>query len=299
MAYKKQYLLQGFITNDLALIRSHEMALAARIPEGNATKYLVASTQIGINNWALVIDEENLKYLTPEERSSSFFHEIPQPEQFVKFYTPTVYRYMPKQFVDDFFNHGKLRIGSFKKFKQNEDIQKGDKSEGNAYIVGSSGTHSFMSVANYGSDAFVLSTSLVISNDLQTLFESDDCIVITDPVNFAIEVSKKIEHFRGLLVGACRYQPNKTIQRNIPNIDIDSLKVSEMDQSIDMNKLFSISSTGAGDDVYFNKLMIHSPQQEYRFIWFTWDGDVPDSIDITCPEAKKYCRRLNELDVIS
>jgi hypothetical protein len=297
MAYKKQYLLHGFITNDLALIRSHEMALAAGIPEGNATKYLVASTQIGINNWALVIDEENLKYLTPEERSSSFFHEIPQPEQFVKFYTPTVYRYMPKQFVDDFFNHGKLRIGSFKKFKQNENIQKGDKSEGNAYIVGSSSTLSFMSVANYGSDAFVLSTSLVIINELQTLFESDDCIVITDPISFAIEVSKKVEHFRGLLVGACRYQPNKTIQRNIPNIDIDSLRVSENDHGIDVNKLFALSSTVAGDDVFFNKLMIHSPQHEFRFIWFTWNGDVADFIDIECPEAIQFCRRLNELDI--
>ncbi|MCL9980733.1 MAG: hypothetical protein NBV77_04735 [Bacteroidia bacterium] len=299
MAYRKQYLLQGFITNDLALKRSHEMALEAGIPEGNSTKYLAASTQIGINNWALVIDEENLNYLTPAERSSSFFHEIPKPEQFVKFYTPTVYRYMPKKFVDEFFNEGKLKIGSFKKFKQNEDSQKGDRSEGNAYIFGNSGTHSFVSVANYGSDAFVLSTSLLISSELQTLFDSDDCIVITDPVNFAIEVSKKIEHFRGLLVGACRYQPNKTIQRNIPNFDIDSLKVSEMDQSIDMNKLFALSSDVAGDDVFFNKLMIHSPQQEYRFIWFTWDGDVPESIDIICPEAQKYCRRLNELDLNS
>lgn len=298
MGYKRQFSLQGFITKEQALQRSHELAIAAGMTEQSATRYLVSATQVGINNWALIVNEEYAHLLTEQEKSSVYFHEVAKPQAFINFYNPTLYRYLPKKYVDEFFEEGKIRLSSFAKFKELKDEQKGDSNEGNSVLWGISEEQSVMAVTSHGHDAFVLCGSLILNKEVMADFQADDCIVISDPAKFAMSIANCIPEIRGILLGPCRYQKDKTLQRRMGNFRIEDLRVSSNDQSIDMNKIFQLSSQVGGDNVFFTKVEKYAPQHEFRFLWFTWDSIASSDIYIVCPEATKFCRRLSNLDLI-
>jgi len=54
----------------------------------------------------------------------------------------------------------------------------------------------------------------------------------------------------------------------------------------------------AGDDLLFLKESKYSAQCEYRFIWHTHDTNVKGYLDIQAPEARQFCTRFEELEIV-
>ncbi len=203
--------------------------------------------------------------------------------------TPNLTRYMEKQYVDDFFEYGKLRIPSFRRFRNNPDEEQGDAFEGmtSTKIATPTGSHAI--VAINGQEAYVLCTTTVESKTLQAKFRTEFGIRILNTLGFAHSISAHIPGFIGGLEGLCFYRDdvsiNKTIESSFPPRD----KFSDPEVMFREHEKFVAAHT---KDSLFIKRSKFSHQAEYRFIWFA-QGLEQEYVEITCPEARQYCQPIN------
>lgn len=291
MSWKRKYMLTGFETKDAALDRSRYFALKAGIEADAATRYLFGAEPLFREHWGLVVPEEHLNLLEDHEKHTGRLQEIMPPPPLMNAYIPMVFRYMNTEFVDEFFATGKLRLSSFKKFHQHEDEQRGDKSEGNNMIHARAGDLSSVSVESTGSNAFVLCTALLLDDELMKDFESNDCLIIENPIAFINCVASKVPEFQRTLFGPCMYQSNKIIQSQVTPFKLEDLQI---EGGIDATELFKISQKAGGDHVYFAKKSEFKNQHEYRFLWFSMLDDIPDELFVEIPEAREFCRRIQK-----
>lgn len=291
MSWKRKFILSGFESKEAALDRSRQFALKAGIDPDAATKYLFSVEPLFREHWGLVVPEENLELLEQHEKYAGRLQEIQPPQPILSAYIPMVFRYMNKEFVDDFFATGRLRLSSFKKFHKHEDEQRGDKTEGNNMIHAKAGDMSFVSVQSTGSNAYVLCSALISDDELMNDFESNDCLIIENPIAFINIVAAKIPEFQGTLFGPCMYQSKKIIQTQVKPFVLDDLRV---EGGIDANVLFKISQNAGGDHVFFAKKLEFKSQHEYRFLWFSMEENLPEELFIEIPEARAFCRRVEK-----
>ncbi len=289
---RKKYILNGFVNRDEAQKRNHIFAIKNGHEENSGIKYMFNPHCLIKEEWGLEISEEYLHLLDESEKTSERLKEIPfQP--FVQSYIPMVFRYLENKYIDQFFEDGTIRLSSFKKFHQHIDEQRGDKSEGNNMVVGNGGEKQFTAMTYSGSDAFVLSTSLMLNEQMYIDFKVDGCFVIEKPFEFMDAIAKKLESFKGVNFGPCLYKPDRIIQRNMPGFDLDSFKSDDDPNNMDMGKMFNSIQEAGRNDTLFAKTNEYSPQHEYRFLWHTEMEPLPDFIDIKVPEAIEFCRKLN------
>lgn len=288
---KTNYMLSGFGSKDEAQKRNHEFALKVGIKEGDMTKYLFTSHCLAKEqkeNWGLEIPEEYLHLLDDKEKQERLIQLSPIAN--IDFYFPPVFRYMEKKYIDLFFNEGKIRLSSFAKFHFDTDKQRGDNMEGRGLICLDSEHQSTTIVASSGVNSFVLSSSLIMDTELLTDFNVDGCFAIEDPINFLATILEQIpECFRSNL-GPCYYKREHKIERN-GNFTLKDLKSDDYSGYIDFDKFFN-HTTLAHLDQLFTKRLEYANQHEFRFIWHTNSISIPDHIDITVPDAVKFCRRI-------
>lgn len=289
---KKRYILNGFASREDAQKRNHEFALKAGIKEDSTTKYMFQQHCLVREQWGLEVTEDYLHLLDSEEKTTDRLIEV-KYQPFLQPYIPMVFRYLEKEFVDLFFNEGKLRLSSFKKFHQHTDEQRRDNKEGKNVISGYNNEHRIVAVASTGHNAFVLSSSLLYNKQLYKDFNVDDCFIIERPLEFINAISKQIVNFLGVNFGPCLYQSGKTIHRQIHNINFDDLKNNNTSNDIDMGKLFNSTEDLYMNDGLFIKPDKYSHQHEYRFVWHTETDQLPEYIDLFIPEAKKFCRKVS------
>ena len=202
--------------------------------------------------------------------------------------TPVLTRYMKKQHVDDFFEHGKLRISSFKSFRNNPDEEQGDFLEGraSAQIKTPNGNHAI--VAMNGQEAYVLCATTVESQKLESSFSTEAGFRIISTLGFANCISSHIPGFVAGLEGLCSYRDDTAINKKL-NADFpppDSFPNPEI-WADEHDKFVAQQSR----DAFFIKRSKYSHQAEYRFIWFA-QGPEKEYIDIICPEAGQFCQPL-------
>ena len=186
-------------------------------------------------------------------------------------------------------------LSSFHNFSKHADNQLGDPSEPHITMQ-IEGNNSQSAVALIdASSSFVLSTSTVESKELMKELSNayEDGFRITDSVAFAHEVAAKLPEFIGGFQGECIYRNDIVVRRenaadfpfNPPESDEDAEKImQEYNNYIEQqNNLES----------YFLKRLKYSNQNEYRFVWRTSMSEREDKFFIKCPEALKYCERLN------
>ncbi len=120
--------------------------------------------------------------------------------------TPNLTRYMEKQYVDEFFKYGKLRIPSFKRFRNNPDEELGDPFEGraSAQIATPTGSHAISAIN--GQEAYVLCATTVESQAVEANFRTEYGIRILNSLDFANCISSHISGFVGGLEGLCSYR---------------------------------------------------------------------------------------------
>lgn len=210
---------------------------------------------------------------------------------------PFVYRYLERRFVDSFFETGTLRLSSFASFAKHADEQRLDSGEGDGVVChrNSGGTgQTIIARLCQGRNAFVLCGATCFRTELADAFGTDSGFRIDDTLAFADVVSRYVPGFCMGIEGPCHYSPKKLLVRDMGAIDFDSLKADEDANKVDLQKLMALVSTMAGDDMFFLKSDRFAHQNEYRLLWHT-PNDVAGHIDISCPEARQFCTRFEDL----
>ena len=210
---------------------------------------------------------------------------------------PIVYRYMEKQFVDNFFSNGLLRISSFDRFKEYPDEIRGDQSEGTGSFetVSVEGTQNIL-ITDSGKNKYLMSSSLVYDKSLFETFDVDGCIRINDPIAFSNSIMNSILGSTECFLGFCNYQEYRHIKKVITSFsdkddmaDDGTLTIGGQNFNNRINE-----TIGNGIDLLFLKEMKYQPQSEFRFVWAV-NSDffkINNYIDIDCKEAIQFCQRV-------
>jgi hypothetical protein len=135
---------------------------------------------------------------------------------------PRIYRFMPAQYVDDFFRDGSLRLSSFAEFAKHPDEQLRDGQEGWGTRVGIGSGATIITRQGRGSDCYVLCGTLHNTSKTRALFKSDGCFVIDNILAFANAVSTKIPFAQGL-EGFAIYQDDTTITKSLSGVTTNFL----------------------------------------------------------------------------
>jgi len=207
--------------------------------------------------------------------------------------TPTVFRYLPAEYVDAFFVDGSLRLSSFRMFKQHADEQRLDKREGDTMFVhrtSQNGGQTISAWASHGKTAYVLCGTMRHEQSLMERFGCDSYIRINDPTKFGIVIARHIPTFRVGAEGPCLYQENKIIERDLGYIDIQRFSDPGDPGSISKTMMNRFVNDAMEHFPFFLKDSQFSAQVEYRHVWMT-STQVEDFLHIRVPEAIQYCSK--------
>jgi hypothetical protein len=198
--------------------------------------------------------------------------------------TPTVIRVMGRQYVDDFFNEGHLRISSFDAFRKHPDEARRDEEEGRASMLITSSESRMTAIAFNGQEAYVLCASTVeqpIDRD------SSAGIRINDTVAFPAAVSRQLPGFVGGTEGSCIYRESTIYEAK------NQRSFTPPKEGEDPEDWADRSDRILGEHMqnkFFIKPLKFFKESEYRMIWFC-NGKPRDFIDITCKDAVRFCER--------
>lgn len=205
--------------------------------------------------------------------------------------TPILYRYLDQQYIDEFFETGRLRLSTFATFAEHEDEQRHDPNEGTNILIGTAEDQTVFAVTKHGHRELILSTSTRADEQLMEAFDTNGYFRIKDSTNFGAAVAMAIPGFAKGLEGFCVYQDRRTIERQIERIDLDDLKEDPADENPSLNKLAAEVFKLGGPNVFFVKLSRYSNQNEYRLIW-SLTRDVNEALFVDCPEARQFCEKV-------
>jgi hypothetical protein len=193
---------------------------------------------------------------------------------------PSVYRYEDQNWINEFFEIGRLRLSTFAKFATYPDEIRGDKDEGHDASYGETTDNKSVVVAR---------CSHHLNHQLREGFKRDSAFQIMDTVGFAFEISRQLPGFRGGLEGTCIYRNNRSINRKI-NIDTEKYRLP--DGNIDMKMISDLCRELGGPELVLLKHKKYENQQEYRILW-ELDAVSGESIDIVAPKARQFCRKVD------
>ena len=201
-----------------------------------------------------------------------------------------IYRYLGKEYADQFFADGILRLSSFKAFRKHKDEQRKDAREGHAsvQIETPEGNHAIAGLN--GQEAYVLCASTIESRKLEASFATESGFRILDSVRFAEAISMQIPGFVGGLQGLCVYRDNLLVKKSLEESVKPPDSYDDPEQwAKDYDRFVGIHMR----DSLFLKHRSYAHQCEYRFIWFAM-GEETRHIDICCPAAAKFCQIMDD-----
>jgi hypothetical protein len=213
---------------------------------------------------------------------------------------PYVYRYLERQYVDEFFEAGTLRLSSFKAFAKHTDEARLDTQEGKGLVVHQHRIGSGQSIKGYltyGEDSYVLCGTMHHDVAHINVFPgADSGFRINDTVRFADCIAHHIPGFKGGAEGPCIYLPRRIVHRNLGPVDETMLHDDNAPGQLSIGKMHSFLSGLDSGDQCFLKHKDFAYQCEYRFLWET-NLETQDHIFVTAPEAREFCTRIEELEV--
>jgi hypothetical protein len=211
--------------------------------------------------------------------------------------TPTVFRFLPAEYVQQFFADGSLRLSSFSQFKQHRDEQRLDLTEGQTCFVHRTeraGGQTFFARAHHGDNAYVLCTTMLYSRELMTAFNCDSYIRINDPTDFGVRVARHIPGFQAGAEGPCLYQDNKVIEHDLGYIDVSQFADPASPSQPNRERLERFINDQMKHYPFFIKHSSYSHQIEYRFVWIT-SSPTKDFLDVKVPEVISICSKPNSV----
>jgi hypothetical protein len=201
---------------------------------------------------------------------------------------PVVTRYLDEPHVESFFKEGRLRLPSFRTFREHKDEVRGDQLEGrvSAEIRGPNVRHSVLAIN--GQAAFILSATLVENRNMETSFSTAAGIRILNTVAFANAISTHIPRFVGGCQGNCIYREDTTLKKRSQQPFSPPKDGQDPEEWAANQDRFIADQIAEG---FFYKRLMYAYQTEYRFVWFGL-GEETRELFVTCPEAVKFCERI-------
>ena len=209
--------------------------------------------------------------------------------------TPVVYRCLKREYVDNFFKDGELRLSSFKKFRQHPNEKAKDGMEGILSVVGyhrPSNSH-ITGIQQAGWHSYILCGTAHNTKEKVNSFDTDAAIQIFDTTNFGIEIGKQIGGLRKGIEGFCIYNDGP-IEFLLPDDALPHEILKEADKHAatgrdDLSHFTNGMETSQTNAVYFKKRPAFQHEMEYRWVWVT-DNREESEIIIKCPSARAFCR---------
>jgi hypothetical protein len=203
-------------------------------------------------------------------------------------YEQPIYRIMSKrEYLEDFFRTGKLRISTLSACKKHEGLQ-GDKTEGNnaLWSTRADGT-TIITGYEVGSDAYILCGTVADTpvNRKEFRAERTGAIKIRDPYRFGLAIGAAIPGVTHGQAGYCDYKEARLLHLD------DGTPEALAHASIDFKEgkdLHRFRSAAPGDEIFL-KTLEFKLQEEFRFAWYTESAIVEEYVDIICPEALEFC----------
>ncbi len=208
--------------------------------------------------------------------------------------TPRVYRYLDKQYVDEFFNSGRLRLGTFRSFAQHPNEMQRDAEEGKAFPVAYGQDCTIVAMTQHGQSALILSTSTLLDRSLSKTFEKDHVFCINNTLGFAAAIATHVSGFVDGFEGFCIYSDDRILPRQSPEVSIESLKAAGDNSSFDLDKASAAVFAAGGPEVFFVKRRKYQHESEYRFVWRV-GRETDDAVFIDCPDAIQFCERVESM----
>ena len=204
-----------------------------------------------------------------------------------------MYRYENQQYIDLFFETGKILISAFQVYKSYDDNQLGDFDEGKSTfvhntideeIIKSNATGHMES----GKKSYCFCTSTILDKKLFNTFKRNSVFRIKDVGNFGMEISKSIEGTTNeMFFGNCIYLYERVLKEKVGTL---AVRFQPTETNIKSSEIFSGSLFGS--KLLFVKLIKYQSQSEYRMLWPTL-MNVNCSLVLDCPEALKYCEKIS------
>ncbi len=208
---------------------------------------------------------------------------------------------MEKQFVDDFFESGKLRLSSFAKFGKHKNEEMKDTKEGKISLKINCGKLRAETKIGFGHNAFVLCGTTVNNIEhAQSVFKQSSGFSIENMDAFINAIINAIHQSVNMQVefvnhGSCMYLLEREHEVTILNLEEDNFNsfFGMRKNGIDFQRMNEIIAQFAAEHSLFLKQSKYSSEHEYRIIFNIEENEIPEYIDIIVPEAAKYCRRID------
>lgn len=204
---------------------------------------------------------------------------------------PRVYRYMEKQYVDEFFENGRLRLSSFQQFATHKDDQRFDENEGQVSLfhrTSKNGGQTLYIRMEFDDNAYVLCGSSIPSVPLMRKFQADSAIIIRDVPGFICAIAAQIPSVIRTVHGVCCYQSTRAIERDLGWIDIADGQTNDP-RHMKQKGIQTALSQLVTDDVLFLKNWRYAKQAEYRLLWIVQRPEP--FLYVHVPDAIQYCER--------
>lgn len=210
---------------------------------------------------------------------------------------PHVVRYLEPKYVDEFFELGRLRISTCKKFWDHKDEERGDEHES---LIRASGVHGdggkFNGSVVASTDCIVLSTSCVEDLEEGAKLSSGytSAIRIIDPINFAMQIARAIPGYNGAFQSQCIYRDSRHLEledfaQHFPSSTPPSDEAAAIAHVKRLNEYLGSRVTC---DALLRKGLKYRNQNEYRFVWFTPEAEGKEFLDVVALDARQFCRRV-------
>lgn len=221
---------------------------------------------------------------------NSTIHDYGFNHQWVVRHEPIFRLLDKKEYIDNFFTNGELLLSCFTQFKNYSNEIKGDKKEGQAMLFAKTTEGKTIVIYfNSASNAFILSTTKKVNEQIIKDFKSVGAIKINNPTSFAMQVSNRIPFFAYGTEGNCVYQKERIIHRELT--EEQTKKYSKENMQIVENE-FNLIAEVSNNDETFIKLNKYSYQNEFRLVWFS-NIIQKNHLIIHCPEAIQFCERVD------
>ena len=189
-----------------------------------------------------------------------------------------IFKMCKSVYVDNFFEQGKLQLGSFNYYNSFDHDEIGDKTEGEVVLIAQDkkGTACGKFGGGYNSLVFCAYAGKPEQSTLNK-FGYDSGFKIIDPEKFAEAIHASVASI-SYEYAMCNYSKHKAIM-GYPKNGINR-------QTISSETIKMVNSAQ-----YYIKPDRYSHQKEFRFLWDT-GRECLLPIVIECPEATKYCERI-------
>jgi hypothetical protein len=239
-------------------------------------------------------------------------HTLPKPVYYClsedKLETLSLYRYTTQEFIDLFFDTGRLRLNSLRIYRAERkpdhklNVEVEDRQEGKGLIV-TDPPHADEKDFSHG--FLNLSTSLTCSDELRRTFERAaggkkkyGMFAIQEPIPFGQAIAARIHArypLQHILAGKCDYaeRRDKLLETHDPDFlpdVLDDLEDKELLSYLAAPSDYKGRSVQDVVKVFFLKEKQLEHQSEFRYLWKSEALAVRDYLDIEVPEAIQYCR---------